>query len=409
MRFVVLGASAAGVSGARELRKWNPDAEIIMVAEDECIYSRCILHHYIIGNRDEAALCFAERDFFSRYRIEFVKGTSCTALDPENKSVTLSNGQELAFDKLLIATGAGSLIPPIKGLREAKDVYGFRTLEDTKTIKALAGRKEHIVILGGGLVGIDVLTGLLHAGKKPVLVELADHLLGKQLDKKASAAYERAFESQGAVLHLGVGMDGVVSDPDGNLREVILQGGTALPCDMLIVTVGVRANISFLKDSGIETDKFGLIIDEYGRTSHPDIYGAGDVTGRSPIWPNAVKEGLVAARNMSGVTSIMKDFFSSKSTMNFERIPTMSLGLPDAPDDTYVTEIAEADNAYKKIIHKDGKIYGAILQGDLSYGGVLTQLIAQKIDISKVKKPIFSIDYSDFFHMKENFEFYYEE
>lgn len=113
---------------------------------------------------------------------------------------------------------------------------------------------------------------------------------------------------------------------------------------------------------------------------------------------------------MCGINSEMTDFFASKSTMNFLGIPTMSLGINTPPDETYQIEIeSDDDGNYKKIIHKDGKIYGAILQGDLSYSGVLTQLIKRKIDVSKIEKPLFKIDYSDFFNEKSNFEFYYEE
>jgi NAD(P)H-nitrite reductase large subunit len=105
----------------------------------------------------------------------------------------------------------------------------------------------------------------------------------------------------------------------------------------------------------------------------------------------------------------MTDFFASKSTMNFLGLPTMSLGNANPEDDSYNVEIQETPTTYKKIVHKDGKITGAILQNDLAYSGVLQQLIARKIDVTKVKKPIFDIDYSDFFHMKDNFEFFYED
>lgn len=123
----------------------------------------------------------------------------------------------------------------------------------------------------------------------------------------------------------------------------------------------------------------------------------------------AVKEGVIAGSNMAGVNKEMTDFFTSKSTMNFFGIPTMSLGINEPIDYSYLIEV-EDDNKgnYKKIIHKDGKIHGAILQGDLSYAGVLTQLIKENIDISQVKKPIFKIDYSDFFNITDNFEFSYE-
>ena len=165
----------------------------------------------------------------------------------------------------------------------------------------------------------------------------------------------------------------------------------------------------FQSSSGIETSRFGLVYDETGKTSDENIYGAGDVSGLSPIWPVAVKEGIIAASNMAGVPRKMTDFFASKSTMNFLGIPSMSLGMVNPEDDSYSVEIRETKTSYKKIVHKNGKIVGAILQGDLAYGGILQQLIARKIDITKVKKPVFDIDYSDFFHIDENFEYYYEE
>jgi NAD(P)H-nitrite reductase large subunit len=178
---------------------------------------------------------------------------------------------------------------------------------------------------------------------------------------------------------------------------------------LLIVAAGVRSNTEFLKGTNIELDRGGLVIDSNGRTNDPYIYGGGDVTGWGPIWPVAVKEGIIAGSNMAGVSKEMTDFFVSKSTMNFLGIPTMSLGISEPKDDSYIVELEEDEKGnYKKIIHKDGKIHGAILQGDLSYAGVLTQLIKDNIDVTRVKKPLFKIDYSDFFHTTDTFEFSYE-
>ena len=146
--------------------------------------------------------------------------------------------------------------------------------------------------------------------------------------------------------------------------------------------------------------KGSLVYDESGKTSDPDIYGAGDVSGMSPIWPVAVKEGMVAAANMAGRKERMTDFFASKSTMSFLGIHSMSLGIVTPPDDTYRVDVYDTGGIYKKIVSKDGMIVGALLQGDLAYGGVLQQMIARKIDVRKVKKPLFEIDYSDFFHEK---------
>ena len=414
MRYVVLGASAAGVNGVRQLRKQCPEAEIILVSKDSSIYSRCILHHYLGNMRTKEELCFAEDDFEDRYKADWRKGVTCTGLDDKEKQVCLSDGTSIAYDRLLIATGSHTLLPAVKGLLGTEGVYGFHNLDEVEQIKDRALPQEHIVVMGGGLTGLDAAVGFLRLGKKVGLVEMEGHLLAKQLDARSSGTYEKAMEHKGIVLHLGVGIREVCQQ-EGTVTSLKLTDGSELACDMLVVTAGVRPNIDFLKGSDVECDRFGLVIDRYGQTSVPDIYGAGDVTGRSPIWPAAVKQGMVAAVNMAmghganGRRATMDDFFASKSTMNFLGIPTMSLGIPERPDDSYDVVMEDKDGIYRKVIHKNGKIYGAILQGDLSYGGVLTQLIAGKIDVSKVKKPLFEIDYSDFFHTKENFEFYYEE
>ena len=408
MRYVVLGSSAAGVNGVRELRRHQPDAEIILVSKDDAIYSRCILHHYMSGMRSKEQLCFAEPDFAARYRVDWRKGVSCVSLDEINKQVGLSDGSSLSYDKLLIATGSHAFFPPVEGLCEAGGIYGFRDIEETEAIRDAAADAKHIVVMGGGLTGLDAAAGFLHMGKTLDLVETEGWLLAKQLDQRSSAAYEKAFTEKGARLHLGTGIQKVISGEDGHVRELELTDGKKLPCDLMVVTAGVRPNIGFLAGTGVETDRFGLVIDQYGQTNIPDIYGAGDVTGRTPIWPVAVKQGMVAAANLAGDRLSMEDFFASKSTMNFLDIPTMSLGIPVRPDDSYEELTEDTGDCYRKVIHKNGKIYGAVLQGDLSYGGVLAQLIARKIDVSKVKKPLFRIDYSDFFHTKDNFEFYYD-
>lgn len=410
MRYVVIGSSAAGINAVRELRKIDQDSRIILISKDKSIYSRCILHHYLGGERSLDRLCFAEKDFESVYRIDWMKGRECTAVKPEEKQVVLDGGETVDYDKLLIATGSHTFVPPVKNLKEAKNVTGFRNIEDMEVLKA-AENCRNIVLMGSGLVGLDCASGFLALGVPVTLVEMAGWLLSRQLDERAASTYQKAYEAKGVRQYYGVGMSEVVLDGQQNITEAVLTDGTRIPCDFVVVTAGVRSNVEFLEGSGIELSKFGLVYDETGRTSDPDIYGAGDVSGTSPIWPAAVKEGIVAASNMAGVPRKMTDFFASKSTMNFLGIPTMSLGdvNPEAARDGYTVEMMDTGDTYKKIIHKGGKITGAILQGDLAYGGILQQLIARHIDITRVKKPVFDIDYSDFFREKENFEFYYED
>ena len=411
MKYVVIGSSAAGINAVRELRKTDPAGEIVLVSKDKNVYSRCILHQYLCGERTLERLNFAEPDFDRLYRVNWMRGREAVGLDREQKTLLLDGGEKLPYDKLLIATGSHTFIPPIKGLDGAVNYIGFRNIDDIEVLKEVPKTCKNIVVLGSGLIGIDCATGYLHMGVKVTLVDFAGWLLNKQLDERAAKTYIDAFRENGVEQYYGVGVNEVRVGEDHRIYEIELSDGTVLPCDYFVVTAGVRSNVEFLKDSGLELSRFGLVYDETGRTSDPDIYGAGDVSGTSPIWPVAVKEGMIAAANMAGYNEKMTDFFASKSTMRFLEISTMSLGNvnPDPADETIKVETYEKGDVYKKIVHQDGKIIGALLQGDLAYGGVLQQMIARKIDVRKVKKPLFDIDYSDFFHIRDNtYEFYYD-
>ncbi len=407
MKYVIIGSSAAGINAIRELRKFDKEGEIVLVSKDKNIYSRCILHQYLSGERTLERLNFAEPDFDTLYGVKWMKGREAVALRPQDHVLVLDGDEELSYDKLLIATGSHTFIPPIKGLAEADNYIGFRNIDDIEVLKEVPKTAKNIVVLGSGLIGIDCATGYLHMGVKVVLVDFAGWLLNKQLDERAAKTYIDAFWENGVEQYYGVGVN-EVRVKDKKIYEIVLSDGTVLPCDFFVVTAGVRSNVEFLKDSGLELSKFGLVYDECGRTSDPDVYGAGDVSGLSPIWPVAVKEGMVAAANMAGKKEKMTDFFASKSTMSFLGIHTMSLGIVTPPDDSYRVDTYDKNGVYKKVVSRDGVIVGALLQGDLAYGGVLQQMIARKIDVRKVKKPLFEIDYSDFFHERANLEFAYE-
>lgn len=410
MKFVVIGASASGINGIRKIRELNPEAEIILISKDKDIYSRCIIYHHLKGIRNLEELSFVEKNFIEDNNITWIKGKNVVKLLRNEKKLILEDESVVQYDKLLIASGSHSFLPPIPNLREGKNIIGFRNFEDVLEIEKVLPNIKNVVVLGGGLVGIDAIAGLLPHKKNITLVELGNRMLPIQLDEYSAKRYQDAFEKEGIKQFYGNGVSSVELDGDNYVKNIVLQDGTIIPCELLICATGVRANIEFLKDSGIECDKFGLIFDETGKTNDENIYGAGDVSGRNPIWPVAVKEGLIAGFNISGVYKTMDDFFASKATMNFLDIPTMSLGKTYDYDETYKIEIQkDSKGNYKKIIHKDGIIYGALLQGDLSYSGILTQLIRSKINIDRVKKSIFDIDYSDFFNEKENFEFTYDE
>lgn len=407
MAYVVVGASAAGINAAKTLREINKDIEIILVSKDEYVYSRCILHHFLDGRRDIEDLDFSPGEFFKKYDIKWMKGVEVTGIDTKEKKLKLDNGEDLPYEKVVLSTGASSFLPPIENLRTANNVIGLRNLDDAIRIKEIAPKVKNIIILGAGLVGVDAMAGLLDYDAKVTMIEMGDRILPLQLDHYAANVYIERLKEEGVDFRFNVKAEKVIVDENNNPVAIKLNTGEEVPGELIIACTGVRSNVAFLEGSGIECDKFGLIFNPKGETNVKDVYGAGDISGRNPIWPTAVKEGLIAANNMCNKDIYMEDFFGSKNTMNFCGVATMSLGTVIKPDDTYEEAVEIKGKDYKKIIHKNGTIYGAIVQGDLSYVGVLTQLIKDKINIDRVKKPIFQIDYSDFFNEKENLEFVY--
>lgn len=395
-RYVVIGASIAGLNGIDVLRKLDKESEIVLISDEAEIYSKCIMHYYMNGSRARKELSFVNDQFMEQNHVIWKKGHKAVSIDTSARTVELDDNSKISYDELLIATGSHAFIPPIDGLEDTKNVYPFHSLEDCDIIMEKAANAANIVILGAGLVGVDVAEGLLHIAGHMTIIDLKEHMLSLQLDARAASVYEKKFKDYGVEQIYGVSVHKVVKNNGGFIEKVILSDGTELDCDLLIISSGTRANVDLLKGTGLELDKLGLLIDSSCRTNISHVYGAGDVTGRNMVWPMAAKEAMVAAFNMAGIDRSMTDFFDGKSTINIFGIPTMAYGIPDALDQSYTVEIKEGrDGSYQKLIHKDGIIYGVILQGNLHFSGILNQLISSKPDLTKVSKPLLDMDYGD--------------
>ncbi len=406
MKYLILGAGAAGINGAKTLRELDPEGEITVVSKDTEIYSRCMLHHVISEKRTVADLNFAEGDFFEKYQVAWENDAIAKELDTGERRILLNNGKSLHYDKLLIATGSSSAIPPLKNLREGRGVFGLRNLEDALAIREAAKKVKSAVVLGGGLVGLDALEGLLGEAIDITVVEMANRLLALQLDHVAAKKYEQLFKSKGVNILTGRRIDEVLLDGSGAVRAVKLDDASLINCEMVVVATGVRPNLDFIRDNTIALNR-GILINERCETNVRDVYAAGDVCGKNPIWPLAVKGGIVAAHNMAGKTMVMDDAFGLRNSINFFGLETISLGLVEAPDDSYRVFSYKHKEVYKKAVYKDGIIYGAILQGDIAYSGVLTHLIKNKIVVSPKDKDIFDVNYADFFSVNEQGEYVY--
>lgn len=404
--YVILGASAAGINAAKTLRDLDLDSNITVISKDENVYSRCMLHHVISNHRTVEEINFVEDNFMENNNIYWIKNKSVKSIDTNNKKVVIE-GQELDYDKLLIATGASAFIPPIRNIKEGNYIYPLRNIDDVYEIKEKAKISKKVAIIGAGLIGIDALTGLMEYKNLEVsLIYPSDYILDKQLDEYSAKVYENKFIENGANLYSGQPVNEIILDKENNVSGVQLGNGTVVECDLLVVSTGVTPNIDFIKETNIENNR-GIVINDKCETTVDDVYAAGDVVGKNAIWPLAVKQGIVAAHNMAGSERNIEDDFTFKNSMKFMGIPTVSLGIVNPDGDDYDT-ITRCDNdGYKKFIYKDDRIYGLIAQGDISYIGALTQIIKNKVEIPDLKNRIFDIGYADFFSMKENGEFEY--
>lgn len=367
-----------------------------------------MLHHVISGYRTIEEINFVDEDFMEKQNAAWIKKATVKSIDPYNKKIKYEKDgkeEELAYDKLLITSGANAFIPPVKNLREAKNVYPLRNIEDAVGIKEQAKYAKSIVIMGAGLVGIDALAGLVEIDGIGSLSLIAseDRILDRQLDLRAAKAYEDKFEQKGVKIYKNCMASEIFLDEDGKVKGIDLGNGEIIACDLLVVSTGVKSNIELLEGSGIETDR-GIKINEKGETNKPDIYAAGDVTGTG-IWPLATKQAEVAATNMAGGEAAIEDRFEFKNTMNFLGIPTVSVGFVTPADDTYdVLTYTDGDN-YKMAVIKDDVLIGFIAQGDISYVGSYTQLVKEKVKVDKLAERVFELGYSDFFSIKEDGQF----
>lgn len=402
MKHVIIGASAAGIVAARTIRDLKAEDEIVIISADESVYSRCMLHKFISGERNEAELSFVEKDFFSANNIRWISGAAVRQVDTKNKRVIWDTGEE-SYHNLLIATGSESISIPIEGLANAANVSSLYNLSDAKVIREKTSAANNVVIIGAGLIGIDAAYALVETGKKASIVDMAQSILSSNLDVRAAAVYEAKFVDAGCSFHLGVKVSSVICDEMNNITSVVLDNGEKLPCDYLIVAAGVRPAVGLLANSGVNVDR-GVIVDEYMSTNEEGVFAAGDATSLSNTWSDAMKQGEVAAYNMCGIKFAYKDIPLHKNTLNFFGIQTLSAGriIQSDGDEVYCREDAKR---YEKIILREGVPVGVIRQGDISHSGFWQYMIKNKINIANIPKPIWKISFADSFALKANGEY----
>lgn len=388
MKYLIIGVSAAGMSAVKTILEKDPQGEITVVSKDDCPYSRMMMYRLLAGEMDKKGIFFEKEDFLENKGVRWYRGREAVDGDARAKTIRLDDGTELSYDKLLLATGAYAVIPPIPGLREAKNAHPFRDLPDEEALNRYCGQNVKAVIVGGGLVGLDAAYAFCKRGIPVAVVEMMDHIMGLQLDFDTAKEYQKLFEDAGAEFYLGRKVEKVVLDCDF-ADSVELDNGVSIPCDVIVAAAGVRPNIALAEKLGLEVNR-GITVNDKMETSIPDVYAAGDVTGLSGVWQNAMAQGKVAGANMSGVEAAYENQFAQRNMFNYFGEMAVSLGNVNAPDTQIL--IQHEGKSTIKVFHRDGIVLGAILQRDIMKASLWQKIIEEKISIVPYEADLFHIN-----------------
>lgn len=312
-RYVIVGGVAAGATAAARLRRLDEEAEILLIERGPNVsYANCGLPYYIGGeiSARQALFVATKESIEAKYNIKVMENTEVTAVDAENKTAALTDlksGRKWSepYTKLLLATGSSPIIPPLPGVN-GKHVFTLWTVPDTDQIKGFITHEKpkRAVVVGAGFIGLEMVENLKHLGLEVDLVELQSQVMAP-FDPDMSKMLENELIEKGVNLHLNKGVVSIHEDG----RQVVLNDGSSIRTDMVLLSVGVRPNNGLAKQLGLKLNAKGYVVtDDEMRTSLKDIYAAGDmievtdpVTGRRtsvPLAGPANKQGRIAADTM---------------------------------------------------------------------------------------------------------------
>jgi len=306
--FLLLGAGPASVSAAETLRAEGAKGSILLVSNDAYApYGHTYLSkQFLFGALPKEKLLIHSEFYYRDQAIDLMLDVPVIAVDASNRLVRLDRFEDIHFDKLLIATGTKPVLPTIPGSM-LPGIHCLHTLADAEAVRQAAKNAKHVVVLGGGYLGVEIATSLNRMGIHVVLIEESDLLLSQLAAPELSTFFSRFCAERG----IGLRMKDTVLAFQGhsNVEAVATCGGDIIPCDLVIVAIGVTPDLGFLRDSGVRLGD-GILVNQYLETSEPGIFAAGDVANffdivfkerrRIEHWDNAVKQGRLAARNMLG-------------------------------------------------------------------------------------------------------------
>ena len=464
--YLIIGNSAAGVTAAETLRACDAHASVLMVSDEPYpVYGRPLISYLLEGKTDGAHLGYKSEDFYVSRDIKTLFGPEhkVVKLDPAAHEAACADGSVISYGKCLLATGSVAFVPDIKGMEGRTNVHHFMTLDDALgvwedaievTERAHAeGRESRAVVVGGGLIGLKAAESLSHHMDDVVVFERNKRILPAVLDAEGAGMVMRMLLPRGIECYPGVSAEALLGEGD-RVTHARLTDGDDLPCDLVVVAVGVRPASALAVEAGAEQGR-GLMVGTDLQTTLPDVYAAGDVTqvtdrlngAQRPLalWPNAVEQGRVAALHMAGAadapafvdsfainavdfydislltsgvinppeeeTTLMKDFAQlAGARANGSRtagaaahdvstsVDASAAVASDSAAALFKAYVVEDSDTYAKFVVRDDRLVGYVLLNRSEGAGVYTAMIENEVPVSTLGPDVFD-------HVPQNLDF----
>ncbi|MFP4188802.1 MAG: NAD(P)/FAD-dependent oxidoreductase [Halobacteriales archaeon] len=389
--YVIIGDGIAGATAAETLRENDEDASITVITDEpEPLYNRINIKEFAKGKMAEDFIQIHDDSWYDERDIELMLDTRVWKVEADDNTVVLHNGDELGYDKLLVAAGGTPRDLPVPH-SDADGIHSFWTFIDSRKIRRDAEDAEAGIVVGAGLLGIDFAFALAENDVPGKYLMRGDRWWRYAMDEEGAEIIHDELREAGVEPVFGEGVDRFEVDRMGHVTDVVGSTGTRYDCDIAGACIGLDLNTGILDGTPAETDE-GIIVDEYMQTDDPDIFAAGDITefydvlvGEHNIngsWDSAQEQGEVAARNMyaSEEGDKMKEFsIVPKYSVSHFSMPFMSLGSPTKGDEFASRRYGEKE--HRRLAFKDGRLVGAVLVGNVRPVGSLTRVIKERAEV----------------------------
>ena len=371
MKAVIIGNSAAGLNAAESFRKYDHDSSLTIVSsETGPAYSRVLLPYYLRSRIPYENMFIRDDEDYRRLNVHTIFGQTVVDLDDQQRILQMADGQQLSFDRLVIACGALPLKPPIKDLA-GPGVFHLWTLDDAIHLAPYFQVGKKVLILGSGFVSLQAAWSAVQKGMDVTIYELMPRIMTRVLDDPASELLQRKIIAYGVDLQFNM-ITEKIQRPNGGKIVAHAGGHPAIEVDLVIVGTGVSPNTGFLKNSRLQVER-GILVDHQMETNIPGIFAAGDVAAGPTVfgdahqihafWPTAVEEGKVAGANLAGQHRQYQGSLNMNVTQMFG-LTVASMGDFCNQDNGVLQEkISLSDGYYLRIFGHEGIPNGAVAVG----------------------------------------------